>query len=518
MEPDKLRKLGLLQVLEYVREQEPSRPSIRFADNADSISEVSLHRNIEPKRLSSILSGDLDWIVMKAIDKDRNRRYESASAFADDLKRFLDDEPVEARPPSASYKVKKFVRKNRGWVVAATTMLLLLVAGVIGTSWGFVTALASAAEEKQAKEDAQKLARRNQSIIDIYSNSFLTANPKNGARYDMPARLVLLKPSNSWMRQPSRMIRTGESSCCSPSVFHCWNWAITRKRYNALKRRNKRFLGWKNEDAEVTVSNLAAKGICLRRLSRLTEAIEVYRLALNIADAKLPPDHDVRLQVLNNLAYARTNNGQFKEARDLLEQRLRLQSSLDEMHPEKLMTRHNLARNLNAVREPKQAREILVDVIEKRTRLLGPAHGDTLASIDELGKAYEYLGEIDLALEQYNLAIIQSRDFLGPKHPETLISVNNYGNALTRYERFDDAIEVLTEALEKAKRDDGTLPLESLSTLNNLANAFSRTGRLPDAIKAHQRILEQRREVLEESNPEFVVDLVQSRHLLSGSG
>ena len=140
LDRDTMAKQALLQVLELIRDKEPPRPSTRLDESGDAISGVSEHRKIQPSQLQKILRGDLDWIVMKSLEKDRTRRYETAEAFANDIKRHLNHQPVVARPPSTLYQIGKFVRKNRGLVSAAVLTTALLVAGVIGTTYGFFKA------------------------------------------------------------------------------------------------------------------------------------------------------------------------------------------------------------------------------------------------------------------------------------------------------------------------------------------------------------------------------------------
>ena len=116
----RLKHAAFTEMLRIIREDEPQKPSTRLSDSTDSLPSISAQRLMEPAKLTRAIRGELDWIVMKALDKDRSRRYETANAFAVDVQRSLDDEPVQARPPSARYRVGKFVRRNRGPVLAAS--------------------------------------------------------------------------------------------------------------------------------------------------------------------------------------------------------------------------------------------------------------------------------------------------------------------------------------------------------------------------------------------------------------
>jgi eukaryotic-like serine/threonine-protein kinase len=135
-EPERLRRAALDEVLRLVREEEPPRPSARLS-TSEARASIAAVRQTEPGRLTTLLRGELDWIVMKALEKDRNRRYESASNFAKDVDRYLAGEPVQAVPPSAGYRLHKFVRRNRGPVIAAVVVLVAAAGGLIGATFGW---------------------------------------------------------------------------------------------------------------------------------------------------------------------------------------------------------------------------------------------------------------------------------------------------------------------------------------------------------------------------------------------
>ena len=131
-ESQRLRSLALDELLRVIREDDPPRPSMRLSSSA-SLPSLAATRGVEPRKLTTLVRGEIDWIVMKALDKERGRRYESANDFARDLQRYLNDDAVAACPPSALYRLRKFVRRNRTWIAASTVVLLTLVLGVVGT-------------------------------------------------------------------------------------------------------------------------------------------------------------------------------------------------------------------------------------------------------------------------------------------------------------------------------------------------------------------------------------------------
>ncbi|HEX6813100.1 MAG TPA: tetratricopeptide repeat protein [Planctomycetota bacterium] len=131
---ERMKQAAHAELLHLIKEEEPPKPSTRLSDSGDALASISANRHTEPAKLTKLMRGDLDWIVMKCLEKDRNRRYETANGFAMDVQRYLADEPVQACPPSAGYRLRKFVRRNRGPVLAGGLVLLAVIAGVIGTS------------------------------------------------------------------------------------------------------------------------------------------------------------------------------------------------------------------------------------------------------------------------------------------------------------------------------------------------------------------------------------------------
>jgi serine/threonine protein kinase len=143
----RLKEASLAEAIRLIREEEPVRPSTRLTQSKKLLSNLASLRRTEPGRLMKEVRGELDWIVMKCLDKDQTRRYETANGLARDVQRFLHDEPVEACPPSTGYRLKKFARKNRQLLATAMAFVLLLV---LGTLFSVFQAWRARAAEQQA--------------------------------------------------------------------------------------------------------------------------------------------------------------------------------------------------------------------------------------------------------------------------------------------------------------------------------------------------------------------------------
>src|SRR5262249_29075037 len=135
----RLEQAALTEMVRILNEEEPAPPSARLS-TAESLPSLAALRQTEPKHLLALLRGELDWVVMKCLEKQRDRRYETASDLARDIQHYLADEPVEARPPSAGYRLKKLLRRHKGLVLAGGLVLLVLVAGMVGTTFGMLRA------------------------------------------------------------------------------------------------------------------------------------------------------------------------------------------------------------------------------------------------------------------------------------------------------------------------------------------------------------------------------------------
>jgi serine/threonine protein kinase len=155
-----LERAGVLEMLRVIREQEPSKPSTKLS-TAEGLPTLAANRGTEPARLTKLVRGELDWIVMKALEKDRNRRYETANGFAMDVQRYLANETVQACPPRAAYRLRKFVRRHKGPVFAGLLIFLALLAGVVGTTYGLFRA---EQQRKIVENQRNELAERNQAL------------------------------------------------------------------------------------------------------------------------------------------------------------------------------------------------------------------------------------------------------------------------------------------------------------------------------------------------------------------
>src|SRR5262249_12998204 len=155
LERARLREAAFGEIVRLIKEEEPPRPSVRLSTSGE-LAKVAAARKTDPAKLSKLVRGELDWVVMRCLEKDRSRRYDTASGLAKDVERYLKDEPVEARPPSATYRLRKLFRRNKAAVLSTAVVAAALVLGTVISTWQAVRATRAEAEARSAEEQATK--------------------------------------------------------------------------------------------------------------------------------------------------------------------------------------------------------------------------------------------------------------------------------------------------------------------------------------------------------------------------
>jgi serine/threonine protein kinase len=234
-----LLQSGLDEMRRTLREREPHRPSTKLDGlRAEDLTQTALHRHVEPRRLKSLLSGDLDWIVMKALEKDRSRRYQTANGFGMEIERYLNNKPVIARPPSRFYRFQKLVRRNKGVFAAIGMVSVALIAGLGASTWLFIRERQAHREQVRLREEAEQ-ARNNEAQL----------RKEAEARMKITQAAVLLsrgKPDEADQLVDKIQIPVTEPSLEAAGVFRNlgdWNvvhgrWPQAADRFSKLVRAN----------------------------------------------------------------------------------------------------------------------------------------------------------------------------------------------------------------------------------------------------------------------------------------
>jgi serine/threonine protein kinase/tetratricopeptide (TPR) repeat protein len=495
---------AILEMLRMVREVDPPRPSTKLS-TAEALPNIAANRSIEPARLARLLQGELDWVVMKALEKDRTRRYETANGFARDIQRYLADEVVEARPPSRGYRLKKFVKRNKIQVIAASLVFVTLVGGIIGTSLGMASARraekaeakqrgiadnqrdkAIAAERQTALERDRALAAevRTKTINDFLMNDLLIqAEPANNAVEDKVTLVEVLdraaqKVGTRFAAQPELEWALRNTIARTYHGLASWEKAETQRKamLDAARKRDP-------QSVETYVSLGALAHILHHRGRRDAEVQEMSQEAAKGLERALGPDHPDTLAALRNIALAYKDAGRHPEALALFERvRDARIAELGPDHPEILSLLGNIAEAYQHTGKLPEAIALLERVRDGEIAKLGPDHPTTLVRLDQLASAYYYVGKIPEAialLERVRDAQIAK---LGPDHTATLTTLHNLARAYQAAGRLPEAIALFERVRDAQIATLGPDHPYTLMMINDLAQAYWQSKQLDKSV------------------------------------
>src|SRR6516165_10312351 len=319
LDKKRLKEAAMVEVLRLIREEEPPRPSTRLSTTASQPS-IAANRG-------------LDWIVMKALEKDRNRRYETANGFAMDVQRYLAGEPVLAAPASQWYRLRKFVRRNRGPVIAGSLVLLALVAGVIGTTVGMLQANDAAEAERRATKDALEQKR----LADQAAKQERQAKVREAQRADGEKKAkveaeVRRKEAEARRKEAERNLAFAKKgneilgsvfAGLDPKLIAESGWPLQDVLRENLGKAVKELEGSAIGDPLEVAAMQNNLGLSLLSLGEYALAAEVFDKALQTRQAKLGEDHPDTLNSMNNLAEAYHAAGQPFKALPLYKETLK---------------------------------------------------------------------------------------------------------------------------------------------------------------------------------------------------
>jgi serine/threonine protein kinase/tetratricopeptide (TPR) repeat protein len=404
-EGEALKKVGYDELRRIIREEEPPAPSRRLSTlSAERQSTVSERRGVDGRRLDRLLRGELDWVVMRALEKDRNRRYESASALAADIECYLADEPVEAGPPSAVYRLRKFVRRNRRSVAAA---------GVIAAALVAATVVAWRAERRATTEAA---------IVQAV-NDFLL--------YDL-LRQVDKNQEDWWTEYPNLTVRE----------------ALDR----AAARIGDRF----RDQPQVEAAIRTTIGNAYQGLGAHPRAVIQLETALTLRRESLGPDHPATLDTMIHLANAYHTVGRFLDQVALHERVFETRrAELGPRHDDTFEAMLTLTRAYQSAGLWDKALLMAQQLRERRTVQFGLHHPATLEAMSNVAASYDGLGRFDeaLALHQTALELYRAAGDAHLSSPKMLLEY--YAHACLMAGRLDDAERLAREALEWAQKQTG---------------------------------------------------------------
>jgi tetratricopeptide (TPR) repeat protein len=479
IDASQFRRGAMLEMLRMVREVDPPRPSTKLSA-AVALPNIAANRGgIEPARLSKLLRGELDWVVMKALEKDRNRRYETANALSRDIQRYLADEIVEARPPSVGYRLKKFVRRNKLQVIAAALVASALFAGMAGATWGLFEARRSAEGERLAKEDAKRKEKKAVAAAEQERMAKIDADTK---RREAETNLAFATKGNAILGS----VFAGLSPDRNYATLGEFRQALADNLKHAVKELDGSAIG---DPLEVAAMQNTL-GQSLLALGEWDLAIEVLQKSRDTRAARLGHDHPKTLFSEEALALGYEFSGKLNKALPLLQKALPLmKAELGTDNPHTLTLMNNLAMSLMEAGKLDQALPLFKETLALRKAKLGPDHIDTLASMANLAMGYGHAGMLDEAMSLEEETLARSTAKLGADHSDTLRVAHNLAESYRMAGKLDQALLMFerTNAATKAKL--GPDHPDTLKSTGSLAAAYWSLKRLDKSVPMFEELL-----------------------------
>jgi serine/threonine protein kinase/tetratricopeptide (TPR) repeat protein len=519
-----LAAAGYDEMRRIIRDVEPPKPSSRLSTAAGNERDLlAKARHLPPEKLHRSVEPDLDWIVMKAIEKDRTRRYETANGLALDIQRFLADEPVSATPPSAAYKFRKFARRHKAALRVAAVIAALLIAATIVSSWLAVRA-----------RDAEKLAnerlKNSEATAAFLEEVFQSPDPAKDARKITMVEALAraqAKLDKGLASQPELRAELQFTLGKTYRALGLFREAIEVEESCRSYYESK--YGQENVQTLRAMNNLA---MSYHEAGRETESARLSELVYHLRRKILGPEDPDTLMAMNNFATSLLDRNQAQDALRLLEELLPLvrkvhgpespevvnnlintASAYDHLQrdreamelkekalalskkvygredPTTLLTMSNLANSYNTSRRGPEALDLRDQVLTLRKRLLGPEHSETLQAMNNLASSYDEAGETQRALDLQEKAVRGCQDSLGAEHRITLSARHNLANFLGRTGELERELQLHQEVFDTRARVLGSDDRDTVRSMISLSTSLDRCGQPEKALALSEQTL-----------------------------
>ena len=455
-EKKELLQAGVEEMRRVIRETEPLKPSTKLSQELASASHkshkshashsepesASLGRLSQVKELIPRVRGDLDWIVMKCLEKERGRRYESASGLARDVERHLNDQPVTAAAPGTLYLVGKFMRRHRVGLAMAASLVLLLAAGVVASTWQAIRAT-------RAEEASRTEAAKSQQVVRFLTDMLDGVGPSKALGRDTKMLREILdntarrvgKDLNHQPEVQAELLNTLGNVYMELGVYAKANAMIRQ----ALALRKSVF----GEKHPRVADSLHDLGALLKDQGKPAEAEAVFRQALAMRRELLGNERPEVASSLDAVGVALSDQAKLPEAEEIHRQALALRKRLfGQEHADVAVSLHNLGTVLLMEGKYSEAEAIFRQVIAMRKKQLGNEHPLLATTLGNLGTALWWENKLPQAEAAYRDTLAMQRKLMGDVHPDVATSLHNLACVLQRQGKLAEAEPLYRQALE----------------------------------------------------------------------
>jgi eukaryotic-like serine/threonine-protein kinase len=471
------KKESYFEALRQLREVDPLKPSTKIRkQNAATQAEVAQKRHNQPELLVKQIKGDLDCIVLKALEKDRSRRYATPLELAADVDRYLRNIPVSAHPPGFGYRAQKYVRRHRVGVAIGGVGLVLLI--------GF--AMTQAVELRKIRQQRDRADRISRFMTGI----FKVSNPSEARGNTVTAREILDRASQqiatSLSKDPELQSQLAETMAQTYAGLGLYSRAQELTERTLSTERS--LFGERSRQVLATQSYLAQ---LYRAQNHLPEAEKLLQTTLQAQRQVLGRNDPDTLASMDRLAYVYTNEARHSEAEALLRQTLDAERRvLGPDDPRTLGTLTELAEIMTPQGRYAEADKMYAELIAAQRRTLGPDHPATLLSMSHAAENLDEEGRYTEAVRMYTDVIEAQGRVLGPEHPQRLRAMTNLALALAKEGRYAEADKLQSQVIETKTRVLGPTHASTLQSMELQALSFSREGRYAESEKIFHNVIE----------------------------
>ena len=502
-DPAELRSGGYAEIQRRIRDVDPPSPSARLRSVDDGTAgEIARARQSDRGRIARELRSELEWIPMKALRKDRGRRYSGAEPLAADLRRYLDGMPLEAAPESRVYLLRKFLVRHRVQAMAAGAVLAALVAGFGGTLWQ--------AREAKRQRDAAVLAQEQEARQRAAAEELRTRADERAVAAERAERAEKERANQL------EIVSDFQSEMLGQIDASLAGRVLTDEILSRLAAST----GGAGEAVGRGAEPSAAFVDLLARVNATDAATAVIdrtilRPAIKTIGERFRDDPTTEAALQQALAVFYRTVGQYQTAKPLQEAALSTRRRvLGDDHPDTLSSINDMGELLMSQAKFEEAETLIAEALEKRRRTLGDDHPDTLQSMSHFGTVLQARGRVDESEPYHREALERRRRVLGEEHPKTLDSVSNLGYMLQAQGKLAEAEPYWREALEKSRRVLGEEHPYTLISLSNMGFLMRAKGRLDEAERHWREALPKFQRVRGEDHPETLTVLTNMGTLL----
>jgi serine/threonine protein kinase/tetratricopeptide (TPR) repeat protein len=449
-----LRAQGMEAILRAIREQEPPKPSTKIRSMGPASADSAEKRREEPRSFARHLQGELDWITMQALEKDRTRRYGSPAELGADIERHLHDEPVFAHPPSAGYRAGKYFQRHRLGVAVAGVGVVLL--------FGF--AVDQAVQLRRITRERDRADR----ITEFMTSMFKVSDPSEARGNSITAREILDKASTDidtgLTKDPE--LQAHLMNVMGNVYINLGLYSRAQSLYEHTIEIRRRVLGPEHPDTLSSMNNLAS---VLDHQGRYAEAEKLYRETIDVKRRVLGPEHPDTLTSMWGLCVVLDHQGRYAEAEKLDRETIDVKRRvLGPEHPDTLRSMITLGNILTDEGRYPEAEKLDRETLQVESRVLGLEHVDTLMSMSNLGTILMEEAHYAEAEKLYLETLDVQKRILGPEHPDTAITTYNLGCIAAHLNQRDKALALLREAVDHGLPVAGDLQMDKDPDLKSL--------------------------------------------------